>query len=161
MTRDRALVAIETALIPAGAFVMDDAAGRPDEQPPHEVYVSAFRMALLPVTNEEYGRFPRATGRERPRFWDDARFNAPSQPVVGVSWSDAVAYCAWLAATTGEGWRLPTDGAGEGGARRPRSGAVPVGRRRRRGGRRAIRAGGAAACRALDAERLRALRHGL
>jgi len=44
-----------------------------------------------------------------PRFWRDARFNHPSQPVVGVSWYEARAYCGWLAAQTGLAVRLPTE----------------------------------------------------
>ena len=32
-----------------------------------------------------------------PRFWRDGRYNHPSQPVVGVCWYEARAYCAWLA----------------------------------------------------------------
>jgi formylglycine-generating enzyme required for sulfatase activity len=31
-----------------------------------------------------------------PRFWDDRAYNNPSQPVVGVCWYEAMAYCAWL-----------------------------------------------------------------
>ncbi len=106
---ERVEVDVETVLVPAGVFRMGDAAGRGDEQPVHEVYVSAFRIALLPVTNEEYGRFVAETGHEPSRFHNDASFNAPLQPVVGVSWFDAVAYCAWLSARTGERWRLPTE----------------------------------------------------
>jgi len=88
---------------------MGDAEGRPDERPIHRVWVSAFAMAVLPVTNADYARFLAATGHEAPRFWDDARFNAPEQPVVGLSWFDAVAYCAWLSEATGRAWRLPTE----------------------------------------------------
>jgi formylglycine-generating enzyme required for sulfatase activity len=37
------------------------------------------------------------TGTSRaPRFWDDRAYNNPSQPVVGVCWYEAMAYCAWL-----------------------------------------------------------------
>ncbi len=33
---------------------------------------------------------------------------APDMPAVGVSWTDASAYAAWLSARTGRRWRLPT-----------------------------------------------------
>lgn len=110
-------IGVQTVLIPAGSFLMGDPHGRPDEQPAHRVHVSAFAMAVLPVTNSEYARFLAATGHEPPRFWDDLRFNAPAQPVVGVSWFDAVDYCAWLTETTGETWRLPTEAEREKAAR--------------------------------------------
>lgn len=46
-------------------------------------------------------------GRLRaPRFWDDPAFNNPAQPVVGISWFEARAYTLWLAAQTGEPFRL-------------------------------------------------------
>lgn len=45
----------------------------------------------------------------RPSFWDDARFNHPLQPVVGISWYEALAYCTWLAARSGMAVRLPTE----------------------------------------------------
>jgi formylglycine-generating enzyme required for sulfatase activity len=32
----------------------------------------------------------------QPWVWDQEQFNQPSQPVVGVSWYEAVAYAAWL-----------------------------------------------------------------
>jgi formylglycine-generating enzyme required for sulfatase activity len=99
----------ETTLIPEGEFTMGDDNGRPDERPTHRVYVSAFRMAALPVTNEDYALFLAATAHEPPRFWDDPAFNRPSQPVVGVSWPDAVAYCEWLSDATGATYRLPTE----------------------------------------------------
>src|SRR5947208_2595421 len=96
---------VETAFIPAGAFMMGDDDGRPDERPAHRVMLSAFRMAVLPVTNREYAAFLAATGHELPRFWNDAAFNHPRQPVVGVSWSDAAAYCEWLSSAHGGAWR--------------------------------------------------------
>jgi len=44
-----------------------------------------------------------------PREWRDERFNNPSQPVVGVCWYEARAYCAWLSSQTGMALRLPTE----------------------------------------------------
>ncbi len=96
---------------------MGDDSGRPDERPAHQVWLSAFRMAIVPVTNREYAAFLEATRQEPPRFWHDARFNAPDQPVVGVNWFDAVAYGAWLSSVTGRRLRLPTEAEREKAAR--------------------------------------------
>ena len=53
----------------------------------------------------------------RPLFFDDNAFNAPLQPVVGVSWHEARAYCAWLSAQTDRTYRLPTEHEWEAAAR--------------------------------------------
>jgi formylglycine-generating enzyme required for sulfatase activity len=47
--------------------------------------------------------------RTLPLYWEDTRFNAPTQPVVGVTWYEAQAYCAWLAHHSGLPVRLPTE----------------------------------------------------
>ena len=96
---------------------MGDDAGRADGRPAHRVWLSAVRLALLPVTNREYAAFLAATGHEAPRFWDDQGFNATGQPVVGVSWNDAVAYCEWLCAERDRRYRLPTEAEREKAAR--------------------------------------------
>lgn len=99
----------ELVLIPAGDFLMGDDTGRRDERPAHRVWLDAFLIATLPVTNRQYAVFLAATGSAPPKFWHDPAFNHPDQPVVGVSWYEAVAYCTWLSSLTGRRFRLPTE----------------------------------------------------
>lgn len=44
-----------------------------------------------------------------PAYWNNSGLNAPGQPVVGICWFEARAYCAWLRAQTGQNYRLPTE----------------------------------------------------
>jgi formylglycine-generating enzyme required for sulfatase activity len=60
-----------------------------------------------------------------PLFWRDARLNQPSQPVVGVCWYEARAYCAWLSTETGLEVRLPTEVEWEAAARGTDARAYP------------------------------------
>jgi sulfatase modifying factor 1 len=67
-----------------------------------------FHLGRTPVTNREYAALV-STGRvSPPPWWEDPSFSSPRQPVVGVTWGEAMAYCAWLSEASGEAWRLPT-----------------------------------------------------
>ena len=73
----------------------------------HKVYVDAFLIDKYEVTNYQYYLFCKATNRKLPIFWGMEAFHCgpdfPNFPVVGVSYSDAVAYAEW------RGVRLPTE----------------------------------------------------
>ena len=103
--------------IPEGWFQMGCDAGRDDEKPAHRVWVDAFDLAAFQTTNAEYARFLGDTRHPPPLLWDDPSFNNPEQPVVAVSWFDAVAYCEWLSRTFGKKYRLPTEAEWERAAR--------------------------------------------
>jgi len=94
--------------IPGGAFAMGSEAWNA-AKPIHRVRLSPFRLAETPVTNRHYGLFLEASGHDEPAFWRDRRFSDPEQPVVGVSWGDAQAFCAWLAELSGLAVTLPSE----------------------------------------------------
>jgi sulfatase modifying factor 1 len=68
-----------------------------------------FLLGRTPVTNSEYRAFVESARVVAPPWWNDPAFSSPRQPVVGVTWDDATAYCGWLAETVGGVWRLPKE----------------------------------------------------
>src|SRR5918993_3372357 len=94
--------------VSTSSFLMGSDTGQDDERPVHRVHVDAFEMSRYPVTRREYAQFLAATSHTAPRDWLDPVFSGDDLPVVGVSWHDASAYCAWRAGS-GSAERLPTE----------------------------------------------------
>ena len=93
-----------------------------------------FLLARTPVTNRQFAPFLETGRVAAPPWWTDPGFSAPEQPVVGITWDDAMAFCAWLSESDGGRWRLPGESEWEiaacGGLDAPRTAwgdAVPVG----------------------------------
>jgi sulfatase modifying factor 1 len=107
----------DLVVIPEGAFLMGCETGQDNERPVHRVWVDAFALARRQVTNAEYGLFLEDSGSAPPAFWADPDFNQPEQPVVAVSWFDAVRYCDWLSTVSGNKYRLPGEAEWERAAR--------------------------------------------
>jgi formylglycine-generating enzyme required for sulfatase activity len=104
------------------------------EMPQHEVTLGGYWIGRYPVTNAEYWKFIEGGGyqtqwcwteagwkwkgdRIQPAYWGDEDYNDSQQPVVGVSWYEAVAYCRWLGGKTGLPMRLPSEAEWEKAAR--------------------------------------------
>lgn len=77
-----------------------------DEGPAHMVFLDSFLIDKYEVSNKDYGEFIKTTGHPAPAYWDDPRLNKPQQPVVGVNWNDAKAYCEFA----GSGCRQKRNG---------------------------------------------------
>jgi formylglycine-generating enzyme required for sulfatase activity len=94
------------------------------ETPRHEAELRTYYVARYPVTVAQFGIFVENGGYRERRYWPEARaagvwrdgqvktilddvprdhpydfgerFSLPNQPVVGVTWYEALAYCHWL-----------------------------------------------------------------
>ncbi len=83
--------------------------------------VNSFYIDKYEVSNKNYNTCFKAKVCKRPEFYGVKELNSAMQPVVGVSFDDATAYCKWL------GKRLPTEEEWEKAARGPNGNIYPWG----------------------------------
>jgi formylglycine-generating enzyme required for sulfatase activity len=61
------------------------------------------------VTNAQFREYIHDTNAPAPAFLNQSGFDDDLQPVVAVTWHEAVNFCRWLSEQTGQRFRLPTD----------------------------------------------------
>jgi len=122
----------EMVVVPAGSFTMGSPASEPErepwepgtESPQFKVSINwPFAIGRDAILRREFAAFVAATGYQAESgalvlkgeewlydplvSWRDPGFDqGESHPVVCISWNDAKAYVAWLAAITGQPYRL-------------------------------------------------------
>ena len=106
------------------------------EKPQHTLTLPDYWIGKTEVTNAQFLPFVEGDGYTNPAYWttagwawrqaqkitqpgcwDEAGRNGDTQPVVCVSWFEAVAYCRWLSKQTGIEFRLPSEAEWEKAAR--------------------------------------------
>ena len=92
--------------VQGGSYMMgreEERSGMPDETPRHKVEVTSFCMDACEVTRDQFKNFVDDTGyvteaekRKAGQTWRAPGFKQEGdEPVVFVSWHDAVQYCNW------------------------------------------------------------------
>ncbi|MCA6575675.1 MAG: SUMF1/EgtB/PvdO family nonheme iron enzyme [Pseudanabaena sp. M57BS1SP1A06MG] len=100
-------ITLELVRVSEGKFMMGspDGQGDSDERPQHEVNLQEFLIGKYAVTNIQWQAVMKTKGSSK----YDKKFQGDLQPVVGVSWHEARAFCTTLSQQIGRDVRLPTE----------------------------------------------------
>ena len=88
-------ITLELVRISAGSFAMGE----------HQVTLKEFLIGKYAVTNAQWQAVMKTKGSAN----KDKKFQGDLQPVVGVSWHEARAFCAKVSQLSGRAGRLPTE----------------------------------------------------
>ena len=122
----------EMVVIPPGRYDMGYDGGISEERydgPMHPVTIGyTFALGRFEITTAQFRRFVEETGHVTPNdcriiteegmrntpglSWSNPGYGRPpldQEPVACITWPDAKAYVNWLAAKTGQPYRLPTE----------------------------------------------------
>lgn len=115
----------EMVFIPRSQVQIGNDHGAENERPAHTVNVPGFYIDRAEISLEQYQEFLKANP-EHPKLSQEALDAAasPQHPVVGVTFADAAAYCAWAKK------QLPTEVQWEKAARGPQAFLFPWGNHR-------------------------------
>ncbi len=107
---DRTDYCPEMIVLPAGSYVMGSAKGQgdDDEHPDHPVIIGRqFAIAKFELTFAEWDTC--VTYGDCEANIDDSGWGRGRQPVINVTWNNAMQYVEWFSAMTGKPYRLLTE----------------------------------------------------
>jgi len=109
-------VTMDLVLIPAGEFVMGRHDAAVDEYPAAVAKIERpFYLGVCEVTNRQYAAFDPEhdsayiSMTNKDQSSRGHAVNGPEQPVVRITWEQAMEFCAWLSRTGGQRFTLPTE----------------------------------------------------
>lgn len=95
-------------LVPKGIVTLG---GDGPDRPAQRITVDEFAIAETEVTNQQYFEFIKESGHQAPKHWIDGAYppGAAYDPVINITWQDAIDYCDWLSAKIEALVRLPSE----------------------------------------------------
>ena len=129
----------DMVFIPGGSFTMgspeDEQGRKPNEGPQHQARVDGFYLSSTETTLRLFLAFYRETVTQKedwmppapagdaaengeevdsitgptPVYGDMTMGHGETNPAMGMTWKNAVAFCKWLSRKTGKKYRLPTE----------------------------------------------------
>lgn len=91
-----------------GSFMMGAKGSSPyqDELPSHEVKLQSFSISRFEITFEDFDAFAESANLALPK---DNGWGRGKQPVINITWDEAMDYTKWLSQQTGHQYRLPSE----------------------------------------------------